>query len=76
MCSGIMLERGAILYVCVLYQQYIFCSPLSIPVSIPLGSQKLQYSMFTSARDDEAAMMVNSSGGSSASFIHDDGVQA
>ena len=54
----------------------MYCSPLSIPVSIPLGSQRLQYRMFTSARDDEAAMMVNSSGGSSASFIYDDGVQA
>ena len=72
MCSGIMLERGAILYVCVLYQQYIFCSPLSIPVSIPLGSQKLQYVVHQRA----AAMMVNRSGGTSASFINDDGVQA
>ena len=54
----------------------MYCSPLSIPVSIPLGSQKLQYRMFTSARDNEAAMKVNGCGGTSASFIYDDGVQA
>ena len=61
---------------CIISSRYTNCLPLSIPVSIPLGLQKIQYTMFTNARDDEAAMMVNSSGGSSASFIHDDGVQA
>ena len=54
----------------------MYCLPLSIPVSIPLGLQRTQYTMFTNARDDEAAMKVCRCGGTSALLIYDDNVQA
>ena len=61
---------------CVYYTNSISSAHLSQFPSVSRWDLRSCSIVCSPARGDEAELMVNSSGGSSASFIYDDGVQA